>query len=173
MTKPLAKPIAKPTIKQQSVLFVCLGNICRSPTAHGVFEKLLSESELSDSVTVDSAGTAAWHIGKAPDRRSIAMAKTKGYELAHLRARQVTEIDFYEFDYILAMDDSNYSDLAAIQPVDGKADLRMFLSFAANQPITEVPDPYYNGEESFREVVSLVETACHGLLDHLRTERTA
>lgn len=157
-------------IEKKSVLFVCLGNICRSPTAHGVFQRLLEESEIADSVAVDSAGTAAWHIGKSPDSRSVAMAKTKGYELSHLRARQVSEADFYDFDYILAMDDSNFSDLLSIQPSSSGADLRMFLSFAPNQPLTEVPDPYYNGDESFREVVALVESACHGLLDHLRSE---
>lgn len=151
-----------------SVLFVCLGNICRSPTAHGVFEKCLAESEIADKVSIDSAGTAAFHIGKAPDTRSIAMAKVRGYDLSHLRARQVSAQDFDDFDLILAMDDSNIDDLLAICPANSKAEVRLFLSFAADTDITEVPDPYYGGSESFEHVVDLVESASKGLLTHLR-----
>lgn len=151
---------------EPAVLFVCLGNICRSPTAQGVFEKRLAESALAGRVRVDSAGTAAYHIGKAPDKRSISMARSRGYELSHLRARQVNEDDFHQFDLILAMDLSNYEDLQLIQPAGSRAELRMFLSFADSDQ-QEVPDPYYGGSESFAEVVGLVESAADGLIVHL------
>lgn len=151
------------------VLFVCLGNICRSPTAYGVFEKHLAESDLAEKVSIDSAGTAAYHIGKAPDKRAIAMAKGRGYDLSRQRARQVSEQDFDRFDLILAMDDSNIDDLLAIRPANSRAEVRLFLSFDATSPITEVPDPYYGGNESFEHVVDLVESASKGLLKHLHT----
>ncbi len=155
-----------------SVLFVCLGNICRSPTAHGVFEKMLSDSLLAGQVYVDSAGTAAYHIGKAPDKRATSTAKKHGYELSHLRARQVTVSDFNNFDLILAMDESNLNDLLAIQPSSSKADVRLFMSFAQEAPCNEVPDPYYGGAAGFEQVVDLVESASQGVLEYLVTKVT-
>lgn len=152
-----------------SVLFVCLGNICRSPTAQAVFEKHLAESELAGKVFTDSAGTAAYHIGKAPDMRSIEMAKSRGYDLSKLRARQVSQQDFERFDLILAMDESNVDDLLAVRPTTSRAEVRLFLSFATDSPVLEVPDPYYGGSESFEHVVDLVESAAQGLLRYLRS----
>lgn len=149
------------------VLFVCLGNICRSPTAHGVFEVMVREAGLDDRIEVDSSGTGDWHVGKAPDARSVAEAKSRGYDLSHLRARQVEVADFHEFDLIIAMDHSNLADLKAMQPADGRAEVRLFLEFATDADVDEVPDPYYGGTEGFARVFQLVESASHGLLVHI------
>ncbi len=146
------------------VLFVCLGNICRSPTAHGVFEHKVKHLGLEHSVHVDSAGTAAYHVGNPPDERSTAVARKRGYELSHLRARQAVDADFHRFDYILAMDQSNYDNLRALAPADGKARLALFLEFAGDVERLEVPDPYYGGEQGFNQVLDLVEAASEGLL---------
>jgi len=156
---------------QVSVLFVCLGNICRSPTAHGVFEQLLQQEGLDRHIQVDSAGTGDWHLGKAPDPRTRAAAARRGYSLEHLRARALCDEDFIRFDYILAMDGANLRDLRARCPRDYRGHLGLFLEFAPNSPVTEVPDPYYTrGEQGFEEVLDLVEAASSGLLRHLRTE---
>ncbi len=154
------------------VLFVCLGNICRSPTAHGVFEALVKSQQLSHVIKVDSAATSNWHIGKSPDARSVAMAAQRGIDLSHQRARQACESDFHHFDYILAMDHQNLSDLKGIQPTDGKAQLSLFLDFSESAP-EEVPDPYYGGKDGFALVVDLVEQASEGLLQHIITTRLA
>ncbi len=151
----------------KKVLFVCLGNICRSPTAHGIFEQLVQDRGLANRITVDSAGTSAWHIGKGPDSRSIQAAKKRGHHLEHLRARQVTVDDFDEFDVILAMDNSNLSDLEALRPAHFTGHLGLFLAFAKNHSESEVPDPYHDGEEGFVHVLDLVEDACDGLLQYL------
>lgn len=150
------------------VLFVCMGNICRSPTAHGVFERLLAQQGLDHSVEVDSAGTHAYHIGEAPDRRSQQAARERGYDLSHLRARKVASGDFEEFDYVLAMDDDNYRILASLCPGSQQDKLRMFLEFAKNFPDREVPDPYYGGERGFQHVLDLVEDAAEGLIEDIR-----
>jgi protein-tyrosine phosphatase len=151
------------------VLFVCLGNICRSPTAHGVFEHLLKQQGVDD-IHVDSAGTGDWHIGKLPDPRARAAAARRGYSLEHLRARTVESDDFQRFDYILAMDAANLRELRTRCPQDFRGHLGLFLEFAANSPVTEVPDPYYtSGEQGFEEVLDLVEAASAGLLRHLRS----
>lgn len=152
-------------MKNCSVLFVCLGNICRSPTAHGVFEAKVKAKGLEHQILTDSAGTAAYHVGNPPDRRSGAAASVRGYDLSHLRARQAIVEDFYRFDYILAMDNSNFSDLQAIAPQDGKAELRLFLDYATTVATSEVPDPYYGGDDGFGQVLDLVEAASEGLLD--------
>lgn len=146
------------------VLFVCLGNICRSPTAHGVFEELVAQRGLSDSIEVDSCGTAHWHIGEPPDERSIEAAGGRGYELGHLRARQFTPEDFEAFDYILAMDNSNLENLESLRPADFTGALDLFLSFAPESGTAEVPDPYYGDGDGFSEVLDLVEAASEGLL---------
>ncbi|GAA5317166.1 MAG: low molecular weight protein-tyrosine-phosphatase [Candidatus Pelagadaptatus aseana] len=150
-----------------NVLFVCLGNICRSPTAHGVFEMLVQRAGLSDAITTDSAGTAAWHTGKSPDPRSAAAAAARGYDLTHLRARQVQPSDFDEFDYVLAMDSQNFAELKAIQPEGYKGCLALFLNFA-DADESEVPDPYYGGTQGFEQVLDLVEDAAQGLLEDIR-----
>ncbi len=156
--------------KPTRILFVCLGNICRSPTAHGVFEHLLSQDNGDMRVDVDSAGTGDWHVGKAPDPRTRAAAARRGYSLEHLRARTVEDEDFGRFDYILAMDDANLRELRRRCPAGFRGHLGLFLEFAANSRVREVPDPYYtSGEQGFDEVLDLVEAASAGLLRHLRS----
>lgn len=151
-----------------SVLFVCLGNICRSPTAEGVFRQLVHAAGLSQQISVDSAGTAAFHIGKTPDHRSQAAASKRGYDLSRLKARQAISDDFHRFDYILAMDHHNMQHLHAIQPSDAKAQLKLFLDFAPEQPLREMPDPYYGGAKGFDLVLDLVEQGSHGLLAEIQ-----
>ncbi len=149
--------------KKTKVLFVCLGNICRSPTAHGVFETLLQQQGLADRIHVDSAGTAAYHIGNPPDKRSIQAAASRGYSLSHLRARQVVREDFEEYDYILAMDNENLANLNDLRPKQYAGHLGLFLAFGQCTE-SEVPDPYYGGAEGFSQVLDLVENASFGLL---------
>lgn len=152
------------------VLFVCMGNICRSPTAHGVFEALVQREGLSERIFVDSAGTHSYHIGKAPDPRSQETAISRGFDLSHLRARQAISEDFEEFDYILAMDRSNYEDLQAISPPGLSDKLYLFLDFAPEVSTNEVPDPYYGGGDGFEKVFDMVEVASEGLLNRIREE---
>lgn len=151
-----------------SVLFVCLGNICRSPTAHGVFQQQLVNAGLEARVSVDSAGTAGYHIGAPPDPRSTAAAAGRGYDLSPLRARQVVEEDFHRFDYILAMDNDNLASLKQLEPPEGRAELALFLNYAEAAPTREVPDPYYGGGQGFEQVLDLVESASIGLIDAIR-----
>ena len=152
-----------------SVLFVCLGNICRSPTAHGVFAAQAAEAGLAEWVKVDSAGTGAWHVGEPPDTRAAAAARNRGYDLSDLRARQVDPRDFERFDYILAMDRSNLSHLEAMCPAGYGGHLGLFLDFHPQPPFREVPDPYYGGDRGFEEVLDLVEAAGLGLLRALES----
>lgn len=149
------------------VLFVCLGNICRSPTAEGVFRQYVEQAGLSDTITIDSAGTADWHIGKAPDPRTQASAAKRGYDLSSLRGRQATAEDLAKFDLILAMDKSNLSNLQAIQPADSKAELALYLPRFGISP-DEVPDPYYGGEDGFELVLDMLEQASQALLDEVK-----
>ncbi|WP_062270603.1 low molecular weight protein-tyrosine-phosphatase [Endozoicomonas arenosclerae] len=149
------------------VLFVCLGNICRSPTAHGVFVHQVLEAGLSDWIEVDSAGTSGWHEGAKPDKRSMKEAARQGYDLSFIRSRQVRDSDFDEFDYVLAMDESNLSDLLAICPQDHAHKVQLFLSFGESLE-HEVPDPYYGGEQGFTHVLSLVEQGGQSLLQHIQ-----
>lgn len=154
-----------------SVLFVCLGNICRSPTAHGVFRALVEREGLSHVIRVDSAGTSGWHIGEPPDRRATAEAGKRGYDLSDLRGRQFQASDYLEFDYILAMDEDNLANMAALKPASYQGVLDLFLSFGSQNAIQEVPDPYYGGNQGFTHVLDLVEDGCAGLLDHIRKHR--
>lgn len=147
------------------ILFVCMGNICRSPTAEGAFSKLVAERGLKDRVSVDSAGTHAYHIGEPPDARSVRAAAARGIDLSRQRARRVTAQDFHQFDYVLAMDSDNYNHLAALCPEGSENKLRLFLSFAPHLEIRDVPDPYYGGATGFERVLDMVETAARGLLD--------
>lgn len=147
-----------------NVLFVCLGNICRSPTAHAVFQQLVDAGGLSAAIHVDSAGTGDWHIGKAPDRRSAATAATRGYDLSALRARQVEARDFEHYHYILAMDLKNLRDLQALRPSSYRGELSLFLNYGQS-PAREVPDPYYGEGQGFEQVLDLVESAAAGLLE--------
>lgn len=149
------------------VLFVCLGNICRSPTAHGLFEAYVKANQLDHRIAVDSAGTAAWHVGCPPDSRSVEAAYGRGYALDHLRARQVQPEDFEQFDYILAMDRENLANLEAMRPADFAGHLGLFLSFADEIEAVEVPDPYHGGPQGFEEVLDMIEAASDGLLARL------
>ncbi|MBN1678726.1 MAG: low molecular weight phosphotyrosine protein phosphatase [Anaerolineae bacterium] len=147
------------------VLFVCLGNICRSPMAEGVFQHLVDEAGLSDTVFVDSAGTGNWHVGERAHRgtRNILTKHGIAYDG---RARQLTTRDFGQFDYILAMDDSNLSDIRRRLPRDSNAVVKRFLDFADDVPTRNVPDPYYDGR--FEHVYELVHAGAQALLDHIR-----
>jgi protein-tyrosine phosphatase len=154
------------------LLFVCLGNICRSPTAEGVMRSLLADAGMAASVQLDSAGTGAWHVGSPPDGRARAAARARGVRLDG-RARQVRERDFGEFDLLLAMDRENAGALERMAPDrDGRAKVRLLREFdpaAAGAQDLDVPDPYYGGSGGFEEVLDLVEAACAGLLAQIST----
>jgi protein-tyrosine phosphatase len=154
-----------------SVLFVCMGNICRSPTAEGVFRKLLSERAPQLRVVVDSAGTHGYHVGRPPDGRSVAAAARRGVDLSNLRAREVVAEDFERFDLILAMDRLNQATLLDRCPADYQARIRLFLEYARTAESLDVPDPYYGGSHGFEHVLDLVEAAANGLLDDLLSGR--
>lgn len=149
------------------LLFVCLGNICRSPTAEGVMRAKLLQAGLSDRVQIDSAGTGAWHVGKQPDPRTREAAALRGYDLQPLRARQVEVADFQRFDLILAMDQSNLRDLRQLRPANGSAELDLFLRRGGLRTL-EVPDPYYGGSDGFEQVLDMVEQACDNLIAQIR-----
>ena len=151
------------------VLMVCLGNICRSPTAHGVFQQRVESAGLAGLIEVDSAGTGDFHLGEKPDIRSRKAAQQRGYNLSSLRARQVSKDDFERFDYILAMDDNNLRDLQALCPASLQHKLRLFMEFADNNYLS-VPDPSYGEGEGFQLVLNLVEEAADALLDHIRKQ---
>ena len=154
-----------------SVLFVCMGNICRSPTAEGVFRQQVANAGLSDWIVTDSAGTHAYHVGDAPDARASKAAAKRGYDLSDLRARKVDSEDFRQFDYVLAMDEDNYRNLQAICPRGFEDRLSLFLRFAANAGREDVPDPYYGGIKGFEYVLDLVENAAIGLLEDIRRQQ--
>jgi protein-tyrosine phosphatase len=148
------------------VLFVCMGNICRSPLAQGVFEKVARREGLEEQVFVDSAGTGAWHVGSPPDERAQRSAGLRGLDLSFQRARRITPEDCETFDYILTMDEDNYRAVASL--CRGSAVVRPFLDFAPDSPQKEVPDPYYGGPDGFEHVLDLVEEASEGLLEDIR-----
>lgn len=148
----------------RKVLFVCLGNICRSPTAEGVLRAIAAQEFPSVEIEIDSAGTADYHTGEPPDRRTVAAARRRGYELAGLRARQVQPVDFDRFDLVLAMDRSNLAELESRRPQLATAQLALFMEFAPDAGVSEVPDPYYGGVEDFERVLDLCEAAARGLL---------
>jgi protein-tyrosine phosphatase len=150
------------------ILFVCLGNICRSPTAEVVFRALAAREAPELTVEIDSAGTAGYHVGEAPDRRTCEAASRRGYDLSALRARMVEDRDFEYFDLILAMDRENLRALERRAPVGARERLRLFLEFAPEAGVSEVPDPYYGGPNGFEDVLDLIEAASRGLIAHLR-----
>lgn len=150
------------------VLFVCLGNICRSPTAHGVFQHMVTQAGLQRNIHVDSAGTGEWHVGLPPDKRATQAAKQRGYDLSPLRARQFCAEDLQVFDYILAMDQENLKDILALKTAAHRGHVGLFLQFAKNAGYDEVPDPYYGGGKGFERVLDLIESASHGLLEHIQ-----
>ncbi|MDF1781037.1 MAG: low molecular weight phosphotyrosine protein phosphatase [Alcanivoracaceae bacterium] len=157
------------------VLFVCLGNICRSPTAEAVFRQRAQMRNFSvhnnpnprrpDELYIDSCGTGDWHIGKAPDARALSAAQRRGYDMSSLRARQVNADDFFRFDFLLAMDNANLRDLEAMRPQGSTATVQLFLDF--HPETKEVPDPYYGGADGFSHVLDLIEVASDRLLDTL------
>lgn len=154
--------------KNVSILFVCMGNICRSPTAEGVFRHIVQEEGHGDWITTDSAGTHAYHVGEQPDPRAQQTARKRGIELSDLRARKAIKNDFHEFDYVLAMDNDNYSLLEQICPAGHEDKLSLFLDFSDEYSETQVPDPYYGGDQGFEHVFDLVESASRGLLADIK-----
>lgn len=152
------------------VLFVCLGNICRSPTAHAVFESMAKKEGLSHLLDIDSCGTGSWHIGQPPDERTQKAALRRGYDLSHLVARRLQADDFSRFDYILAMDTRNLADVMKKAPSDYPGKIQLLLDYSPERKVLEVPDPYYGDQDGFDRVLSLVESACQGLLHTVRQQ---
>lgn len=151
------------------VLFVCMGNICRSPTAEGVFRKLVRERGLDGRIEVDSAGTHGYHVGESPDPRTQRAAAARGYDLSNIRARKVAMADLGYFDLVLAMDKNNLDNLRRICPPELSGRLGLFMTYARNFDDEEVPDPYYGLGHGFDLVIDMVEDAAAGLLDDLET----
>ena len=161
------KVISMNNNEKVSILFVCMGNICRSPTAEGVFRHLVQQEGHDSWITTDSAGTHAYHVGNQPDHRTQKTALSRGIDLSDLRARQAIANDFNEFDYILAMDDDNYMLLEEICPAGLEDKLSLFLDFSNEYSENQVPDPYYGGDHGFEHVFDLVDSASRGLLEDI------
>lgn len=153
-----------------NVLFVCMGNICRSPTAEGVFAHKVKEAGLDDVIGIDSAGTHAYHVGEPPDRRAQQAASARGFDIGYICARRASTGDFEQFDYVLAMDYDNLENLKAICAPENKNKLKLFLEYASFDDIKEVPDPYYGGAQGFERVLDMVEDASEGLLNAIREQ---
>jgi protein-tyrosine phosphatase len=151
-----------------SVLFVCMGNICRSPTAHGIFEHLVEQAGLSDKITVDSAGTISYHAGNPPDMRSMQTAHEFGIDLSDQRSRPVNQTDFYTFDYIIGMDNDNLRNLLAMCPEEHQSKVTLLLEQHPDVELVEVPDPYYGGGQGFEKVFKMCELACQNLLETIK-----
>jgi len=149
-------------MNQIKVLFVCMGNICRSPTAEGVFNKVIKDMGKHDHFLVDSAGTHAYHIGEPSDSRSQQTARGRGVDLSNIRARKVAPVDFEYFDHILAMDSDNYQLLMSASPSEHQHKVELFLDYAPKRSEQDVPDPYYGGANGFEHVFDLVEDASKG-----------
>jgi len=149
------------------ILFVCMGNICRSPTVAGVFRRLVQERVPHLPLEIDSAGTHDYHVGEPPDSRAVSAAARRGIDLRGLRARQVSDADFERFDLILAMDRLNYVTLVERAPEEFRERIRLFMEFAADRDVDDVPDPYYGGPPGFEQVLDLAEEAAAGLLDEV------
>ncbi|MBL8519126.1 MAG: low molecular weight phosphotyrosine protein phosphatase [Betaproteobacteria bacterium] len=149
------------------VLFVCMGNICRSPTAEGVFRRLVEQSPLRGKVDIDSAGTTGAHAGQAPDPRAIEVAARRGYDLTPLRARQVTPADFEQSDFVIAMDDMNVRYLKGMCPTRLAQRIELLLDYGGEEDEAEVPDPYYGSLQDFEHTLDLIEEGCQGLLEYL------
>lgn len=154
----------QPSVK---VLFVCMGNICRSPTADGIFTKLVEEADLSKYIKIESAGTIGYHAGNNPDQRACAMARSRGVDISALVARKVTAADYIEQDYILAMDYNNMQGITLECPEQFMDKLDLLLRFHPDKSLQEVPDPYYGGNSGFETVYEMIELACINLLQHI------
>ena len=157
-------------MKPYSILFVCMGNICRSPTAHGVFHQKVIERGLADHIQVDSAGTHNYHPDNPPDERSQAHAVKRGYDLSALRARQISDADFEQHDLILAMDWDNWALIQEECPAEHLGKVRRLTEFCLKHDSPVVPDPYYGGKDGFEHVLDLVEDACEGLLRYVEQQ---
>jgi protein-tyrosine phosphatase len=152
------------------ILFICLGNICRSPMAEGVFRRIVQERGLSRRFEIDSAGLGNWHVGQAPDTRAQAAASLRGIDISGQCARQVRGDDFTHFDLLLAMDGANYAELQRLAPREASTKVRHFLDFASDNGTKDVPDPFFGGQEGFDHALDLIEAAAEGLLASLLTE---
>lgn len=155
-------------MRKIKILFVCMGNICRSPTAEGVFTTLVTKKNLTEYFEIDSAGTHAYHEGEAPDLRAQKAARERGIELKHIRARRFVYADFEAFDHILVMDNENYEIVDQACPAEHKHKIRHFLAYAPHLNTREVPDPYYGGSYGFERVLDMVEAASEGFLEALQ-----
>ena len=153
-------------MSRHKIIFVCMGNICRSPTAEGVFRKQVSERGLERRFEIDSAGTGDWHLGHPPDKRAIQAALARGIDLTPLRARQITINDMLYYDSIIAMDQQNLANLKSLAPIDHQHKIRLLLQYGSFTE-REVPDPYYGADHGFELALDLIETSCRELLDHL------
>jgi protein-tyrosine phosphatase len=153
-----------------NILFVCLGNICRSPAAEGVFSKLVDNAQLTDKIRVDSCGTAAFNIGKSPDPRSTAAAARAGYDISQQIARQINDDDYEENHYLIAMDRINLTNIKAWAPKDFKGEIALFMAYSQKSGNTQIPDPYYDDERQFDNVIKIIETSASGLLEHIRKQ---
>ncbi|MDE1183918.1 low molecular weight protein-tyrosine-phosphatase [Paraburkholderia sp.] len=165
-------------MKTLAILFVCLGNICRSPTAEGVMRRLVADAGLAERIAIDSAGTGNWHIGAAPDERAQHAGRQRGYELAELRGRQIGAVDFERFDFVIAMDDANVAALRAVCPPSQRDRIHLLMEFvpASDQRFNgtrEVADPYFGGAAGFETVLDQCEAACAGLIETLRPRLVA
>jgi len=151
------------------VLFVCLGNICRSPSAQGIFQKLVDDAGLSTKIHIDSCGTAPFNVGKPADPRAVAACQRSGYDISGLIARQVHDDDFLRFDYIIPMDHKNLSTLKGWAPKEFAGELRLLMNYCDHGGMTQIPDPYYEDADKFDAVIRTLEKASRGLLTHIRT----
>lgn len=167
----LGKKSAEPVAIAARVLFVCMGNICRSPTAEGVFRRMVEQAGFKELVFIDSAGTHDGQIGSPPDRRAQLAAAARGYDLSQQRAREVRMEDFEFFDFVLAMDNNNFDNLAAKCPAALRGKIAMFMDFSERFVDKDVPDPYFGGLDGFETVLDRVEDAARGLLQHLVEQR--
>lgn len=154
------------------VVFVCLGNICRSPAAQGIFEKKVRDAGLADKITVDSCGTAAFNIGKSPDPRSVSAAAKAGYDISQQRARQIDDEDYHRSRYVIAMDRNNLGNVLAWAPKDFDGEIKLFLDYCQHGGNRQIPDPFYGKEEQFDRVITSLEKAADGLLSHIRAQHS-
>lgn len=157
---------------KHKILFVCMGNICRSPTAEAIFSQLVKETGSQDRFEIDSAGTHAYHVGKPPDARSREAALKRGIDMQHLRARQVQADDFVRFDRLIVMDQANFNELKSRFPDQPHDKVSLMMSYAGHSSETEVPDPYYGGEDGFELVLDLLDDAATGLLSALKADES-
>ncbi|KGV08776.1 low molecular weight protein-tyrosine-phosphatase [Burkholderia pseudomallei] len=155
-------------MKSVAICFVCLGNICRSPTAEGVMRHQVAAAGLDGAIEIDSAGTGDWHVGEAPDARAQQAARARGYDLSALRARQIGDADFERFDLVLAMDGANLAALRKHCPPQYRGKVRLLMEFAGDGSAGDIADPYFGGARGFEQVLDQCEAACRGLLDSLR-----